>query len=197
MSDPAAGSRRSKPSFARRLYKLLTGRGAKIVTALTVVVGIATQVDKLIDLIIKPQEKEKQAVVESPSMCFKARVDAHPNALLVKNWETVQFHMGGANGCKQPLTVHVTYTSNSSSLRIEPPYRDTPQCRSYDVSECWESLSLDGGKPIDWSLAPPKLTQLGHLDKPAKVLINWIVYNTDSKTRLRAGRTEVTVSEGI
>jgi len=90
---------------------------------------------------------------------------------------------------------HVAFKATSDAVRIEPPFRSPDQaaCRGDENPACWEVRTLDRAKEVKWTLTPPRLTQLGPLADPITVDINWTVYDTETKKRLRAGTSGLTV----
>ncbi len=179
------------------LVEMLTGRIGKITGLIAVVVTLLAGIAQLLGG-AHEISRMWSAYFDVPAKeCFKAELDVRPAEVSVTRWNSVQFHLKGPNECRATLAVHVAFKAQSGAVRIEPPFRgpDQPACSGYENPECWEVKSLDVGKDVDWLLTPPRLTRLGPLSTPVKVAINWIVYNTETRKRVRAGKAEIIVKE--
>jgi len=172
---------------------VVTGKTAKIVAALTVVAGLLSQIEQIVDGV----KKLTTSIGGSSTDCLTAEMHVKPVVVRIQDWKTVQFQLTGNNRCRQKLQVHVAYKTQSDSIRIEPTIDrgpDLPACSGYDKSDCWETKSLDGGA-INWVLMRPKLRKLSALADPAEIVINWIVFNTETGKQVRAGTAAVTVKD--
>ena len=179
---------------------MVTGKTGKVVGALTVVGALLTQIEHIADGAKKlPEILTTFTAIfgVSSTDCFTAEMHVKPVVVRIQDWKTVQFQLTGNNRCRQKLEVHVAYKTQSDSIRIEPTIDrgpDLPACSGYDKSDCWETKSLDGGA-INWVLMRPKLRKLSALADPAEIVINWIVFNTETGKQVRAGTAAVTVKD--
>lgn len=174
-------------------WKAITGNIGKIVGLITVVGALITGIAQ-----ITGGARELTRIWRPDTGCLTAEMAVLPTVVPIRQWNTVKFHLTGWNKCRETLEVHVAYKAQSETVRVEPPFKGLEQaaCSGYDNAECWEARSLDGRKEINWTLIPPKLTALSPLSDPVKIEINWIVYNTETKKRVRAGKAEITVKGG-
>lgn len=189
----ASGSEKS----ASRLLDAITGKAAKITVAITAVVGLLAAIENMFGGFEKLASHVAALSHGTETACFTAELEVQPPSVPVARWNQVRFHLTGWNKCGATLSVHVAYKAQGDALRIEPPFKgpDQPTCAGYDNPDCWELITLDNGKQVDQDLVLPKLIQLGTLANPAKVVINWIVYNTETKKQVRAGVAEIAVSK--
>lgn len=171
---------------------LLSGKAAKITGGIALLAALATQVEQISTGVAKLWQRLSPPVVEA---CFTPKIAIEPVTVALKNWPRVQFRMTGRNTCKQKLEVHVAYkTPLWETIYLEPPYKRTEQaCIGYDNPECWEQNSIEGGASIDWVLTPPRLRPMAALPNPVTVGVNWIVFNTETRKQVHAGKTQITM----
>jgi len=191
MSDKKA----KKTGARSTVLDVITGKIGKITGLITVVVALLTGVAQMLGGAQKISEMWAPGRRLPGPDCFDVKMDVRPTTVPVRKWDTVRFDLTGWNKCKQTLAVHVAFKATSDAVRIEPPFRSPDQaaCRGDENPACWEIRTLDRAKEVKWTLTPPRLTQLGPLADPITVDINWTVYDTETKKRLRAGTSGLTV----
>ena len=189
----ASGSGKS----ASRLLDAVTGKAANISVVITAVVALLGAIEEMYGVSEKLVSHVSALFRGTETACFTAELEVQPPSVPVARWNQVRFHLTGWNKCGATLSVHVAYKAQGDALRIEPPFKgpDQPVCAGYDNPDCWELITLDNGKRVDENLVLPKLIQLGPLTNPVKVVINWMVYNTETKKQVRAGIAGIDVSK--
>lgn len=183
-------ARRSNP-----ILDAITSRIGKIVALITAVVALLTVAQQMLGGTQKLAEIWSAFRSVPEGECFTAELNVEPTDVPLGKWNSVKFHLTGSNRCRANLAVHVAFKAQSGNLVVSPPFKspDQPMCTGYENPDCWEVKSLDKGKAVDWVLTPPRLEPLGRLSDPVKIAINWMVFNTETKKQVRAGKAEITV----
>ncbi len=123
--------------------------------------------------------------------CFKFNKMVSPETVTIKNWNSINLHFEGENACDTTLNVHIAFKTSSSAVRIQHP--SGKECHELSNHKCWEEKSIDKGI-ISWKIDPPSLSFLkSPLSEPVKISINWIVYNAETRKRLRADKARITL----
>jgi hypothetical protein len=177
------------------ILDVITGRIGKIVALITAVVALLTVAQQMLGGTHKLAEIWTAFRSVPEEDCFMAEMNVEPTSVPLQKWNSVKFHLTGSNKCRATLAVHVAFKAQGGNLVVSPPFKgpDQPACTGYENPDCWEVKSLDKGKAVDWVLTPPRLESLSPLGNPVKIAINWMVFNTETKKQVRAGKAEITV----
>jgi hypothetical protein len=180
---------------SNRILDALTGRIGKIAALITAIVALLTVTQQMLGGTHKLADIWAEFWSVPEDECFTAEMNVAPTDVPLKKWSSVKFELIGSNRCRANLAVHVAFKAQSGNLVVSPPFRspDQPVCTGYENPDCWEVKSLDKGKVIDWVLTPPRLEALSPLSDPVKIAINWMVFNTETRKQVRAGKAEITV----
>ena len=168
-------------------------RVGKIAGVITGVVALVAAVTALMGGVQKLVEMVRPSKPVAASDCLDLKLGVQPTTVSVGKWRALQFDLTGRNTCKETLSVYVAFRSFSDNMRVEPfKSFDQAACR-IDDADCWEGVMLDRGKPVNWKLTPPRLTQLSSLADPESMDVDWIVYKVGTKERLKLGKFPITV----
>jgi len=166
------------------------GKIAAVITGIVALLAAVTQLTVGLQKIVEVVRPPKTVAQKD---CLELKLGVQPTTVSVGKWRAVQFDLTGRNACNETLPVYVAFKSLSATMRIEPfKSLDQATCR-IDDSDCWENVMLDRGKPVQWRLTAPRLTQLSPLLDPEPMDVNWIVYKAGTKEQLRLGKIPITV----
>lgn len=159
----------------------LTGKIGKITGALVALAALGTAVVTLTGVgrgigdLIKPTESAPPDL----KSCLEAEL-IHPEVVSLSQWDSMEMRLTGQNDCQAKLAVYLEFKGNR--ILLEPPFGE-PEDRREDR---WEDRKLGIGA-VDWQVSPPRLVRLrDSLDDRVMVNLNWVVVETDTKTKIEA-----------
>lgn len=188
-----ADSRKSQSGKGSSSFMdLITGKLGKIGALIVALSAVLGGVEKLFDVSSNIAAifggEEKVVAPTGLKDCFEAEL-SYPDEVSFDEWSSMELKMLGENKCAENLHGHVAFqTLGGTTLRIKPFKKG---CSELAEPDCWEPITFDKGKPVDYPVMVPDLDRLGALSREVEVNIFWYVY-AESKS-IRSGKATITV----
>src|ERR1044071_6335500 len=173
------------------IFDAITSKVGKATAACVAVAALGTAVVQLTDVWKKIFGASKE---EKPSTsCFAAQL-VYPREVHLSQWGSTKLLLKTRNDCKGALPVHVAFKLLAGQIRIEPLAGQNCALMNPVDPACWEQKTLEPGE-VDWDVIPPRLTFLGDSLGDTDLVVNWIVYNSETKAQLHADRADFKVQD--